>query len=111
MRERVDVSIVVLNTIPVVLTDFQVQGTLRPGGADDGRDFVSGTLSTSGGGFGDPPNPVDPITTAWDGFGLHTDEVDPGLPRVCEESPCAEMAAGGGDCQLPSPFEPGAVCE
>ncbi len=106
-----DVNIVVLNTIPVTLTDFQVQGTLEPGGAPDGRDFVSGTLSTSGGSFGDPPNSVDPITTAWDGFGVIEDEIDPGLPRVCEEEPCAEMDAGGADCQKPDPYEPGPVCE
>lgn len=106
-----DVSILVLNTIPVTLTDFQVQGTIKPGGAEDGRDFVSGTLSTSGGAFGDPPNNVDPITTAWDGYGFRADEVPAGLPRVCEEAPCAEMDAGGGDCQLPDPWEPGVVCE
>ncbi len=106
-----DVNIVVLNTIPVTLTGFQVQGTLKPDGSADGRDFVSGTLSTSGGGFGDPPNPVDPITTAWDGFGVLAAEIDPGLPRVCAEAPCAEMSKQGGDCQLPDPFEPGAVCE
>lgn len=106
-----DVNIVVLNTIPVTLTDFQVQGTLAPGGATDGRDFASGTLSTSGGSFGDPPNDVDPITTAWDGFGFRAAEVDDGLPRVCEDEPCAEMDEGGGDCQQPEPYVPGAVCE
>jgi hypothetical protein len=109
-----DVSILVLNTIPVTLTDFQVQGTVTPGGApspNEGRDFVSGTLSTSGGSFGDPPNQVDPITTAWDGFGVRADEIPVGLPRACEEDPCAAMNAGGGDCQLPTPWEPGAVCE
>jgi len=106
-----DVSILVLNTIPVTLTDFQVQGTIKPGGANDGRDFVSGTLSTSGGAFGDPPNNVEPITTAWDGYGFRADEVPEGLPRVCEETPCAGMDAGGGDCQIPSPWDPGPVCQ
>jgi hypothetical protein len=106
-----DVNIVVLNTIPVTLTGFQVQGTLKAGGAPDGRDFVSGTLSTSGGSFGSPPNPVDPITTAWDGFGVLDAEIDVGLPRVCEEEPCAEMDDGGADCQIPDPYVPGAVCE
>lgn len=106
-----DVSITVLNIIPVTLTGFQVQGTLKPGGAEDGRDFVSGTLSTSGGTFGDPPNSVEPITTAWDGFSLKADEIVPGLPRVCEENPCAELEGSGGDCQVPEAFDPGDVCE
>lgn len=106
-----DVSITVLNIIPVTLTDFQVQGTIKPGGAADGRDFVSGTLSTSGGSFGDPPNSVEPITTAWDGFSLREDEIVVGLPRVCEENPCAELDAAGGDCQVPDAFDPGATCE
>ncbi|HRE89798.1 MAG TPA: hypothetical protein PK095_11740 [Myxococcota bacterium] len=105
-----DVSITVLNIIPVTLTGFQVQGTIKPGGAPDGRDFASGTLSTSGGSFGDPPNAVEPITTAWDGFGLTADQIVPGLPRVCEESPCAELDAAGGDCQIPDGFDPGPVC-
>lgn len=106
-----DVSITVLNIIPVTLTGFQVQGTLRPGGAEDGRDFASGTLSTSGGSFGDPPNAVAPITTAWDGFGLRPSEVPDALPRVCEEDPCAELRAAGGDCQVPAGFDPGPVCD
>jgi len=105
-----DVSITVLNVIPVTLTGFQVQGTIRPGGADDGRDFASGTLSTSGGSFGDPPSPVQPITTAWDGFSLAEDEIVAGLPRVCEDNPCAELNAAGGDCQIPAGFDPGPVC-
>jgi hypothetical protein len=105
-----DVSITVLNIIPVTLTGFQVQGTIKPGGAPDGRDFASGTLSTSGGSFGDPPNAVEPITTAWDGFGLSEDQIVPGLPRVCEENPCAELDAAGGDCQIPDGFDPGPVC-
>ncbi len=105
-----DVNIVVLNVIPVTLTGFQVQGTIKPGGAEDGRDFVSGTLSTSGGTFGDPPTNVDPITTAWDGFGFRDDELEAGLPRACEADPCAEMDASGGDCQLPDDFDPGEAC-
>lgn len=105
-----DVNITVLNVIPVTLTGFQVQGTLKPGGAEDGRDFASGTLSTSGGSFGDPPTNVDPITTAWDGFGFRSDELEAGLPRACEDAPCAEMDAAGGDCQLPDDFDPGAGC-
>ncbi len=105
-----DVSITVLNIIPVTLTGFQVQGTIEPGGADDGRDFASGTLSTSGGSFGDPPNPVEPITTAWDGFSVSPPQLVDGLPRVCEENPCAELSAAGGDCQIPDGFDPGPVC-
>ena len=50
------------------------------------------------------------ITTAWDGFGVLDTQIDPGLPRVCAEEPCAGMDAGGGDCQLPEPYEPGDVC-
>jgi len=105
-----DVNITVLNTIPVTLAGFQVQGTLAPGSQVDGRDFASGTLSTTGGSFGDPPNNVDPITSAWDGFSFLADEIPEGLPRTCEADPCAEMDAEGGDCQLPSPWTPGAVC-
>jgi len=105
-----DVSILVLNTIPVTLTAFQVQGTISPGGATEGRDFVTGLLSTSGGSFGDPPNAVDPITTSWDGYGFRQDELPAGLPRVCAEAPCTDMDATGGDCQLPAPWEPGPVC-
>lgn len=119
-----DVHIVVLNSIPVVLAGFQVQGTIVPGGgtsADcvdfpgtcEGHDKGSGTLSTSGGSFGDPPTAVDPITTAWTGFGVTSAELAsyPGLPRACEDEPCAELDAAGGDCQLPSPWDPGAACE
>jgi len=105
-----DMRITVLNIIPVTLTGFQVQGTLKPGGAEDGRDFASGTLSTSGGNFGDPPEAIDPITTAWDGFSLRETEIVDALPRVCEASPCAEMNAAGGDCQIPEGFDPGPVC-
>ena len=105
-----DVNILVLNTIPVTLAGFQVQGTLVPGSQVDGRDFASGTLSTTGGSFGDPPNPVDPITTAWDGFSFLAAELPPGLPRVCADDPCAAYADTGGDCQIPSPWEPGVVC-
>lgn len=119
-----DVSITVLNTIPVTLSGFQVQGTIVPGGAVvadcadapgacEGRDKGSGTLSTSGGRFGDPPTEVEPITTAWTGFGFTAEELAefPGLPRVCAEAPCTTMSANGGDCQLPDPWEPGEVCE
>jgi hypothetical protein len=106
-----DVGITVLNVIPVTLTAFQVQGTLTLGGGEDGRDKIAGTLSTSGGTFGDPPTNVDPITTAWDGFSVRVSEVDPGLPQVCEEAPCAAMTAGGGDCQLPAGWNPATYCE
>ena len=105
-----DVNINVLSTIPVTLAGFQVQGTLAPTHLSDGRDFASGTLSTTGGSFGDPPNAVDPITTAWDGYGFRPSEVPDGLPRTCAAEPCAAMDAGGGDCQLPTPWSPGAVC-
>lgn len=108
--EPFDVHIVVLNTIPVVLAGFQVQGTLDPGAQDDGRDFASGTLSTTGGSFGDPPNDVEPITTAWDGFSFTTAELPEGLPLTCVAEPCAAMDAEGGDCQLESPWSPGDVC-
>lgn len=118
-----DVNITVLNTIPVTLNGFQVQGTLVPAGgvladcADfpgvcEGRDKGSGTLSTSGGRFGDPPTEVDPITTAWSGYGFTDLELAafPGLPRVCAEAPCTVMDENGGDCQLPDPWDPGDVC-
>ncbi|TNF22764.1 MAG: hypothetical protein EP329_28245 [Deltaproteobacteria bacterium] len=105
-----DVNITVLDTIPVTLAGFQVQGTLDPRSQVDGRDFASGTLSTTGGAFGDPPNSVDPITSAWDGFSFTPEEIPEGLPRTCEEDPCAEMDTEGGDCQLTSPWTPGAVC-
>ncbi|MFO0751604.1 MAG: hypothetical protein U1F43_38955 [Myxococcota bacterium] len=122
--EPFDVHITVLNTIPVTLSGFQVQGTIVPGGgttadcadfpgACEGHDKGSGTLSTSGGEFGDPPTTVDPITTAWSGYGVTQAELDeyPGLPRACADDPCAEMRANGGDCQLPDPWDPGAACE
>ncbi|PKN57827.1 MAG: hypothetical protein CVU56_08945 [Deltaproteobacteria bacterium HGW-Deltaproteobacteria-14] len=105
-----DVNITVLSTIPVTLIDFQVQGTIVPGSQVDGRDFASGTLSTTGGSFGDPPNKVDPITSAWDGFSFTAAELPEGLPRNCAADPCAAMDLEGGDCQLPSPWRPGAGC-
>lgn len=105
-----DVNIVVLNTIPVTLEGFQVQGTIAPGSEAEGRDFASGTLSTTGGSFGDPPNVVDPITSNWDGFSFLASEIPEGLPRVCADAPCATMDEVGGDCQLPTPWVPGAVC-
>lgn len=123
--EPFDVNITVLNSIPVTLSGFTVQGTLVPGGAKtadcqdvpgacEGRDKGSGTLSTSGGAFGaDPPTPVDPITTAWNGFGFTQAELDgfPGLPRVCAEKPCETMDTNGGDCQLSDPWEPEKVAD
>lgn len=116
-----DVNITVLNTIPVTLTGFTVQGSMydrrgtsgegAPANAEAGRDFGSGTLSTSGGAFGDPPNDVAPITTAWDGFGFHPAEVPEGLPRTCAEDPCGTLDDGGGDCQIPEGFDPGDSCQ
>jgi hypothetical protein len=108
--EPFDVNILALGAIPITLTDFTVQGTLVEGGGEGGRDGGSGTLSTSGGSFGEPPTPIDPITTAWNGLGLGPDEIPEGLPRVCVADPCAGMDAAGGDCQLPTPWEPGEVC-
>jgi hypothetical protein len=107
-----DVNIVVLGGIPIVLSDFMVQGTIAERSDPDGRDFGSGTLSTSGGSFsiGGEPTPVDPITTAWNGLGLFPNEVPEGMPRTCAEDPCAAMNEGGGDCQLVYPWEPGTVC-
>jgi len=105
-----DVHIVVLGAIPVVLEGFRLQGTIRPGAAGGGRDTASGTLSTSGGSFGDPPNTVEAITSAWDGFSVRADELPEGLPRVCADDPCGGLAVAGGDCQIPSPWQPGAVC-
>lgn len=105
-----DVNIVVLNTIPVTLSGFQVQGTIAPGSEAQGRDFASGTISTTGGSFGDPPNVVDPITSNWDGFSFLAEELPEGLPRACDDAPCAAMDAAGGDCQIPTPWAPGAVC-
>ena len=107
-----DVNIVVLGGIPIVLSDFMVQGTIAEKSDPDGRDFGSGTLSTSGGSFtiAGEPTEVAPITTAWNGLGLFTDEIPEGMPRTCAEDPCAAMNAGGGDCQLVYPWEPGPVC-
>ncbi|PIE20923.1 MAG: hypothetical protein CSA66_00335 [Proteobacteria bacterium] len=105
-----DVNIVVLNAIPVTLAGFQVQGTIEPGGGEDGRDAAAGTLSTTGGSFGDPPTQVDPITTAWDGFGFAPEELPEELPRTCAERPCKDLDAVGADCQLDDPWVPGDVC-
>ncbi|MCA9515711.1 MAG: hypothetical protein KC635_12265 [Myxococcales bacterium] len=111
--EPFDISITVLSIIPMTLNGFQVQGTIDPGGASDGRDFASGTLSTTNGTFGDPPNAVDAITTAWDGFGFEPAELPEGLPKVCvgaDGDACGVLDDAGGDCQLPTPWEPGPVC-
>ncbi len=107
-----DVNITVLGAIPVTLLDFMVQGTIRERADPNGRDTASGTLSTSGGSFQitDEPTDVEPITTAWNGLGVFEAELPEGLPRTCAEEPCAAMREGGGDCQLPSPWEPGDVC-
>lgn len=107
-----DVNITVLGAIPITLSDFMVQGTIVERNDPDGRDVASGTLSTSGGSFalGDEPTPVDPITTAWNGLGVFSDEIQDGMPRTCDSDPCAVMTAAGGDCQLVYPWEPGPVC-
>ncbi|MFT7580580.1 MAG: hypothetical protein ACI9MR_002251, partial [Myxococcota bacterium] len=63
VSEPFDISITVLQSILVTLTDFKVQGTIKPS-ADSGRDTGSGTMSTSGGSFGtkdSEPTEVDPI--------------------------------------------------
>ncbi len=97
--------------IPVTLTGLQVQGTIEPGSDDGSRDFASGTLSAMGGSFGaDEPSPIAPVTTAWEGFSVDESQIASGLPRVCEESPCAELDAASGDCQVPDGFEPGTFC-
>jgi hypothetical protein len=108
--EPFDVNIMALGAIPITLEGFTVQGTLVAGGGEGGRDGGSGTLSTSGGSFGEPPTSIDPITTAWNGLGLAVDEIPPGLPRTCAADPCATMTANGGDCQLSMPWQPGDVC-
>jgi hypothetical protein len=108
--EPFDVNIMALGAIPITLAGFTVQGTLIEGGGEGGRDGGSGTLSTSGGSFGEPPTPIDPITTAWNGLGLGADEIPAGLPRVCVADPCATMDANGGDCQLSVPWAPGEFC-
>lgn len=106
-----DVSIVLFNTIPITLSGFRVQGTFEPGNNVDGRDYASGTLSTSGGSFGSPPTSLDAITTSWEGIGFHANEIAAGLPRVCSEDPCAAVRPVGGDCQVPSPWDPSDYCE
>lgn len=106
-----DVSITLLNVIPITLTDFRVQGTLRTFTDPSKRATVSGTLSTSGGAFGDPPTTVNPITTAWDGAAFIASEIDPGLPQVCDDAPCTTVDAAGGDCQVPTPWENDKYCD
>jgi len=106
-----DVSITLLNVIPITLTDFRVQGTLRTFADPATRATVSGTLSTSGGTFGNPPTTVNPITTAWDGAAFIASEIDPGLPQVCKEAPCTVVDAAGGDCQVPVPWDNDKYCE
>lgn len=109
--EPFDIHITVLNIIPVTLYGFQVQGTISPGSQVDGRDFAQGTLSTTNGTFGDPPNAIDAITTAWDGFGFFPAELPAGLPKVCAlNDPCGTLDDVGGDCQLTMPWQPGPVC-
>jgi len=115
-----DVDISVANgAIPVTLTAFQVQGTITPHGgvaADcgeypgecEGRDKGAGIVSTSGGSFGDPPNPIDAISSSWVGYGFHAAELEAfsGLPRVCRATPCDVMGPAGGDCQMTDPWRP-----
>lgn len=104
-----DVSITLLNVIPITLTDFRVQGTLRTA-AEGERATLSGTLSTSGGTFGVDPTTVNPITTAWDGAAFLASEIAVGLPQVCSDEPCTTVDAAGGDCQVPSPWDNDKYC-
>lgn len=117
-----DAEFVVLNSIPVTLADFQIRGTIydrratndpvaMPSGSDPERDFASGTLTTTGGAFGDPPATIDPISSEWRGFGIKGREIPEGLPRVCEELPCASLDAAGGGCRVPASWTMQPACE
>jgi len=106
--EPVDLRLTALGAVHIVLEGLVIQATITSRPND--REIASGTLTISGGSFGEPPTQIEPINTTWTGYGLRPSEVVAALPRVCEATPCAEVEAAGGTCSLPTPYDPGPPC-
>ncbi len=106
--EPVDLRLTALGAVHVVLEGLVIQASITSRPND--REIASGTLTISGGSYGEPPNQIEPINTTWTGYGLRPSELVAALPRVCEVTPCAEIEAAGGTCSLPTPYDPGPLC-
>lgn len=106
-----DVSINLLNAIPITLAGFTVSGTFRLSDDPQVRSTVSGTLSTTGGEFGVNPVQVDPISPSWRGSSYFADEIEENLPSVCMPDPCDYVDRQGGDCQVPKPWDHETYCQ
>jgi hypothetical protein len=105
------VSVWVLGAIEVELADFQLRGTIVPGQGEDDRDRLYGNLVTSSAVVNlGAPNDLGPVEAAFAGDGLFPDEVAEQLPRLCTADPCVLLDAGGGDCQIETPWTPPHAC-
>ncbi len=112
--DTADLHVKVLGLIDVQLKDLRLEGLIKPGQGPDGRDLISGTLTSSKVLMGDPADPTDLAAAAagWTATGLRASEIVDGLPRLCDAAPCTQLAADTGfDCQLPSPWTPGPDCQ
>ena len=109
---KIDLAVKVLGLIPVELQGFRLEATFRPGGGPDGRDELEGFMSATQGYMGDAGDELElgAVGASWAGYGVFADAIDDGMPRLCTSEPCAVLSAGGGDCQLPLPWTPPAIC-
>jgi hypothetical protein len=107
------VTVLVHGFLWVQLQDFRFEATVSPGAGEAGRDSGEGLLSTSRILLNDPDDPDDlgEGTAALMIDGVFPDEIATALPQLCEENPCAEMKALGGDCQLADPWKPVPPCQ
>lgn len=105
-----DLDVLILGVIPLEMTDLQLDGTLTLGDGAGLRDSFEGTMTASGVLLDGELLPSGALVAPWFAAGLHAGELPEGLPRLCDEDPCAALTAGGGDCQLPAPWTPGPVC-
>ena len=100
------VTVMVHGLIWVQLQGFRFEATVT-NGAEGDRDYGEGLLTADTILLGDPTDPDDlgEGAAALTMTGIFAEEIDPALPQLCEEDPCAEMTGYGGDCQLVEPWE------